>query len=373
MKIQIRTQFYAYSSEAPMFKYLAREWRALGHQVFISNFERNNIPTANKEEVQRDNADLTSLFYNGDGSDMDVYFDLYDLYNVRVNSKARIKSGIFVWSLLPITQKHTNLVASHRSPVIISGTHVYNDFIKYSSCFNYIGGVDRTIFSSEGEKIEELSKYDTKFLWIGNATPAPCPDIVIEAFVKAFRKKDNVVLVMIDSRGTVGQIADVVDCSNDRPEIKVVSGGISPKKVAAYMRSCTALTLPVRFHCECKPILESMSCGLPVVTTNYAGPADYITKSTITVPFSMAQMQHDLQWMHTRYGNSIESTAFCLDMQDQTFVWAHNDVEQLKEILRKIHNREYDLSHMSDEGIEKAKTMTWRIPAQNIINILEKI
>jgi glycosyltransferase involved in cell wall biosynthesis len=372
MKIQIRTQFYAYSSEAPMFKYLAREWLALGHQIFISNFERGNIPPAAKDEIHKDNPDLIPLLYNGDGSGMDVYFDLYDLYNVNVNSKANLKSGIFVWSLLPITQRHTDIVTAHRAPVFISGTHVYNDFIKYATCFNYIGGVDRSIFTEKGETIKELDKYASKFLWVGNATPAPCPDIVIEAFTKAFRKKDNVVLIMIDSRGTVGHLSKIIDNSEDRPDIKVVSGGISPKRIAMYMRSCTALVLPVRFHCECKPILESMSCGLPVITTRYAGPVDYIVNSTITIPFTITQMQDDLKWMYEKYGTSIESTVFCLDMQDQPFVWAHNNIEQLEEILKKIHKRDYDLHMMSKDGIAKANTLSWKISAGKLINVIER-
>lgn len=372
MKIQIRTQFYAYSSEAPMFKYLTREWLALGHEVFISNFDRGNIPSASKEEIERDNPDLIRLLYTGDGSGMDVYFDLYDLYNVRTNTKARIKSGIFVWSLLPITKKHVDLVRAYRNPIIISGTHVYNDFIKYVPCFNYIGGVDRNIFNPEGEHIDELLSYATTFLWIGNSTPAPCPDTVIEAYTKAFRKIDNVALVMIDSRGTMGRLIDMIDNSADRPEIKIISGGISPKKIAAYMRSCTALSLPVRFHCECKPILEAMSCGLPVITTKYSGPVDYITESAITTPFVLTQMQDDLKWMQQRYGNAIESTAFCLDMQDQPFVWAHNDVKSLETIFKKIHNKEeFSLKKLTADGIKKAKEMSWKIAAYNILESLK--
>lgn len=53
-------------------------------------------------------------------------------------------------------------------------------------------------------------------------------------------------------------------------------GWKSQQECAQHLRESDALVLPSIFECGGAVVLEAMACGLPVIATDWGGPADYL-------------------------------------------------------------------------------------------------
>ena len=70
--------------------------------------------------------------------------------------------------------------------------------------------------------------------------------------------------------------------SGDRPqkrEIVRFAGWLSQAECAHRLESADVLVLPSLFECGGAVVLEAMAMGIPVIATNWGGPADYLDES----------------------------------------------------------------------------------------------
>lgn len=62
-------------------------------------------------------------------------------------------------------------------------------------------------------------------------------------------------------------------------------GMLSQQECADLLANCDALVLPSMRECGGAVVLEAMALGLPVIATDWGGPADYVTPETgILIP-----------------------------------------------------------------------------------------
>ena len=139
-------------------------------------------------------------------------------------------------------------------------------------------GVDLTVFSP-GDRDRHTQVQPTRFLFVGGLIWRKGPDVLLEAFKRAFPERDDVELVIKDFgaegiyRGGAREPFHEHAASGALPRLSLISDELSSDELAELYRSCDVLVHPYRGEGFGMPVLEAMACGLPVIATG-GGPTD---------------------------------------------------------------------------------------------------
>lgn len=144
-------------------------------------------------------------------------------------------------------------------------------------------GVDGEVFKPEGEKFPLRTRKGCKFLFLGGTIRRKGIDVLLEAYLRAFRGHDDVCLVIKAQSGGVYGAEDLPAIlarfraeDPGGPEIEYRSDDLNEEQVAALYRSCDALVLPYRGEGFGLPIAEAMASGLPVIVTGRGAGMDFV-------------------------------------------------------------------------------------------------
>ncbi|NEP57127.1 MAG: glycosyltransferase family 4 protein [Symploca sp. SIO2G7] len=155
--------------------------------------------------------------------------------------------------------------------------------------------------SREKAKIDQLSQREsqqrTKFVFVGRLVDWKAVDLLLIAFKQVLEQMPveleiigngsqrtaleaqakELGLIAITSQGK----EKTSDSEGESPERTAVcfSGRLSQADCAQRLLSSDALVLPSLFECGGAVVLEAMSVGIPVIATNWGGPADYLDQS----------------------------------------------------------------------------------------------
>jgi glycosyltransferase involved in cell wall biosynthesis len=137
-------------------------------------------------------------------------------------------------------------------------------------------GVDLETFSPAREPRNDGS---TRFLFVGGLIPRKGTDLLLAAFLAAFRGREDVTLVIKDfgadgvyRDGDRARYAEHV-ASGELPRLQIIDATLDESELVELYRSCDVLLTPYRGEGFCMPALEAMACGLPVIATA-GGPTD---------------------------------------------------------------------------------------------------
>jgi len=102
------------------------------------------------------------------------------------------------------------------------------------------------------------------------------------------------------------------------------------------------------------PMIEAMSCGLPVITTNFGGQTDFVNEENGWLI--------DYELKHHSNESMYEETK-----------WAIPNIDHLQKIMREIYENQDSIKDKSKKAIEKSKEITWRNTAKKVIKIIEEL
>ncbi len=109
-------------------------------------------------------------------------------------------------------------------------------------------------------------------------------DVLVEAFLRAFRPEDDVELVIKTFSNPDNVLAAVLDERRDRlkdaPPIVVVNDYYDSDQLLALYGTASMVVAPSRGEGFALPLAEAMYLGVPVVTTNYSGQIDFCRPDT---------------------------------------------------------------------------------------------
>lgn len=139
-------------------------------------------------------------------------------------------------------------------------------------------GVDLERFHPRGA--EPADSAGMRFLFVGGLIWRKGPDLLLEAWKRAFSGRDDVTLVVKDfgadgvyrGDGFREPIAAHAR-SGALPRIELLQENLSEEGIAELFRSANVLVHPYRGEGFAMPVLEAMASGLPVITTA-GGPTD---------------------------------------------------------------------------------------------------
>jgi glycosyltransferase involved in cell wall biosynthesis/SAM-dependent methyltransferase/Tfp pilus assembly protein PilF len=142
-------------------------------------------------------------------------------------------------------------------------------------------GVDTKKFRPHVAPLKLQTKKKFKFLFVGGTIFRKGPDVLLEAFSQTFTANDDVALVIKDFGGDSfyqGQTAEKaiqeIQKNPNAPEIVYLCEELSSEQMPSLYAACDCLVLPYRGEGFGMPVLEAMSCGLPVIVTA-RGATDY--------------------------------------------------------------------------------------------------
>ena len=144
-------------------------------------------------------------------------------------------------------------------------------------------GVRQESFASEGPCLPLPTQKSFRFLFVGGTVRRKGPDLLLEAYLRAFTRQDDVCLVVKDM-GTrtfyqsehYGDVFRRVQADPRAPEVIYLEDDMSESELAALYRACSCLVLPYRGEGFALPPLEAMACGLATIVTSGGATDDFL-------------------------------------------------------------------------------------------------
>jgi len=147
-------------------------------------------------------------------------------------------------------------------------------------------GVDTSIFKPDAKPLKLKTKKRYKFLFVGGTIWRKGPDVLLDAYLKAFTADDDVCLVIKDMGGSsfykgmtfADQICKI-QADPLAPEILYLTDDMPPRNLPRLYAACDCLVHPYRGEGFGLPIAEAMACGLPVIATGAGACLDFCDES----------------------------------------------------------------------------------------------
>lgn len=138
-------------------------------------------------------------------------------------------------------------------------------------------GVDPLLFNPQAPRAPVPSTRGYRFLFVGGAaTSRKGLDVLLRAYVRAFRRSDDVCLVVKDYfYGPVRDEIAAVLADPGAPEVVYLYDDADPWMMPGYYTACDCLVLPYRAEGFGLPALEAMACARPVIVTGHGAALDF--------------------------------------------------------------------------------------------------
>jgi glycosyltransferase involved in cell wall biosynthesis len=213
-------------------------------------------------------------------------------------------------------------------------------------------GVDSQIFS---EKEKEFSD-KTVFFNCGKWEIRKGHDVLVELFNQAFEKSDDVELWMMTNNPFLTEEESkewesLYKNSKLGEKIKILTRVKTHEEVYNIMCQSDCGIFPSRAEGWNLELLEMMSCGRQVITTNFSAHTEFCNQdNSLLVDIKETELAYDGKWFHGKVG----SWATIGDSEKECFI----------EHMRSLHSSK---KH-NKAGVLTGKQFNWENSAKAIIN-----
>jgi glycosyltransferase involved in cell wall biosynthesis len=221
-------------------------------------------------------------------------------------------------------------------------------------------GVNREIYH---ENYNIPNNGPTTFISVGKLEKRKCHDILHKAFRAAFSPNDNVQLVMFAFNPFVGAMNDhfVNEYKQLLGNQVVFHGRTNTKTMVKIMAGADCAVQVSRAEGWGLPILEFLSLGKCVISTNYSGQSHFLNKeNSLLVEIDTDEIANDGLWF--------------IPEKTEGGQWAYFGDDQfdcLVQHMRKIHAlKQMGCLSPNFEGIETAKRFTWENSAKALLKAI---
>ena len=222
-------------------------------------------------------------------------------------------------------------------------------------------GVDRETF----KEVDVNNSGPTRFVNYGKWEIRKGHDVLIEAFNKAFTEEDDVELFMSCENVFLKphqqkEWVDFYGHTELGSKVRFIKRQETQGGVYNTMREIDCGVFPARAEGWNLELLEMMSCGKPVISTNVTGHTEFCNSDNC--------MLVDLEEMETAFDGQF------FNGQGDWYSIEDKHIDQLAEYMKKFHNlKQENKLEQNKEGIKTAKEFTWSKSAEKIVKIIEEI
>ena len=161
-----------------------------------------------------------------------------------------------------------------------------------------------------------------RFLHVSSCFPRKGADVMLRAYGKAFRARDNVTLVIKTFKNPHNEIhlwlQQARQDDADFPDVQIIEGDLTDAQLKSLYGQCQALVAPSRAEGFGLPMAEAMLSGLVVITTGWSGQIDFCTQDTAwLIDYTFAQAKSHFGLFSS--------------------VWAEPDEPHLTQLMRQVY------------------------------------
>jgi GT2 family glycosyltransferase len=151
-------------------------------------------------------------------------------------------------------------------------------------------------------------------------------DLLLRAFAEEFKESEDVLLLLAvynrDPGVDVHEQVARLGLPASAPIVIMLNPEFADHQMGALYRSADCFVLPSRGEGWGMPVLEAMACGLPVISTDWSGPADFLHPG-VGYPLEVKSM--------------VKAVAKCPWYDG--FEWAEPDFDHLRFLMREVVDR----------------------------------
>jgi glycosyltransferase involved in cell wall biosynthesis len=139
-------------------------------------------------------------------------------------------------------------------------------------------GVDLTVWNERG-KIDSREDDEIRFIYLGRLSDWKGVQFLIPAFKAVAEQQPRAMLHILGDGRERQSLEELTRNLNLSDRVKFV-GWVSAEEGSRRLRSADVFVLPSLREVGGIVLLEAMAVGLPVITTNWGGPAIHVTDET---------------------------------------------------------------------------------------------
>jgi glycosyltransferase involved in cell wall biosynthesis len=218
-------------------------------------------------------------------------------------------------------------------------------------------GVDSSIF----KPLQLPNSDDTfRFLNVGKIEVRKGHDVLIEAFNEAFSLDDNVELCMMWTNpflkpDQVKEWVNLYKGSKLGNKIQFIGQVKTDHELANIMNICDAGIFPTKAEGYCLPALQMLSCGQPIIITDYSAHTEFVTdKNSYLINITDKEMAYDGIW----FKGEGE--------------WGKIGNEQKDQMIEHMRHL-YKNRPKNPEGIKTGKYYTWERTGKIILETINGV
>lgn len=227
-------------------------------------------------------------------------------------------------------------------------------------------GFDPALHNPDATPFAVPSTKTFKFLFVGGTINRKGADLLLETYLKTFRRSDDVCLVIKDFGGKsvyAGQTLSAkirqAQADPDAAEIVYLDGELSAAEMAGLYTACDCLVHPYRGEGFGLPVLEAMACALPVIVTGGGSTDDFATDEFVNrLPARRVFLGAEISGMKL----------------DHLGWWLEPDAESLRLSLREAIASQARWSARARKGADHVRAnWTWSHSAGTVATLVHEL
>jgi len=179
----------------------------------------------------------------------------------------------------------------------------------------------------------------------------------IQAYLEEFTGKDNVELIVkINPAYGIPNIQQLINeikpkDKTDFGMVNINTDNIPYNILVDLYNKGNVFVMPTRAESFGIPGIESMACGVPIITSSFGGQTDYANKdNSWIIGGELTEIVHEVQYENTK--------------------WLTPSIPELRKAMREAHTNKELLKEKGEKSLETSKKFTWDSTALKVKKLI---